>query len=90
MKTESSFHNCASCGSCALLTFACGKSKPKLNVQQIIKPRNNNLGNISFFSFYLNIYVPDSQESDGGALHRANNYPVLLLEIQSIVVRLKF
>ena len=31
-----------------------------------------------FFFFYLYIYPPDSQESDGGAIHRVSNYPDLL------------
>ena len=30
------------------------------------------------FYFYLYIYPPDSQESDGGAIHRVSNYPDLL------------
>ena len=28
-----------------------------------------------FFYFYLYIYPPDSQESDGGAIHRVSNLP---------------
>ena len=34
-----------------------------------------------FFFFYLYIYPPDSQESDGGAIHRISNYPDLLPEM---------
>ena len=34
-----------------------------------------------FIFFYLYIYPPDSQESDGGAIHRVSNYPGLLPEI---------
>ena len=34
-----------------------------------------------FFFFYLYIYPPDSQESDGGAIHRVSNYPDLLPEM---------
>ena len=34
-----------------------------------------------FISFYLYIYTPDSQESDGGAVHRASNYPDLFPEM---------
>ena len=34
-----------------------------------------------FFYFYLYIYPHDSQESDGGAIHRASNYPDLLPEM---------
>ena len=34
-----------------------------------------------FFYFYLYIYPPDSQESDGGAIHRVRNYPDPLPEI---------
>ena len=34
-----------------------------------------------FFLFYLYIYPPDSQESDGGAIHRVSNYPDLLPEM---------
>ena len=34
-----------------------------------------------FFFFYLYIYPPDSQESDGGAIHRVRNYPDLLPEM---------
>ena len=33
------------------------------------------------FFFYLYIYPPDSQESDGGAMHRVSNYPDLLPEM---------
>ena len=33
------------------------------------------------FYFYLYIYPPDSQESNGGAIHRTSNYPDLLLEM---------
>ena len=31
-----------------------------------------------FFYCYLYIFSPDSQESDGGAIHRVSNYPDLL------------
>ena len=34
-----------------------------------------------FFYFNLYIYPPDSQESDGGAIHRVGNYPDLLPEM---------
>ena len=34
-----------------------------------------------FFLFYLYIYSPDSQESDGGALYKVSNYPDLLLKM---------
>ena len=34
-----------------------------------------------FFFFNLYIYPPDSQESDGGAIHRVSNYPDLLPEM---------
>ena len=34
-----------------------------------------------FFCFYLYIYPPDSQESDGGAIHRVGNCPDQLPEI---------
>ena len=34
-----------------------------------------------FFFFYLYIYPPDSQESNGGAIHRVRNYPDLLPEM---------
>ena len=34
-----------------------------------------------FFYFYLYIYPPDSQESDGGAVHRVSNYSDLLPEM---------
>ena len=30
------------------------------------------------YLFYLEIYPPDSQESDGSAIHRVGNYPNLL------------
>ena len=33
---------------------------------------------ISFFSFYLYIFPPDSQNTDRGAMHRASNYPAQL------------
>ena len=36
-----------------------------------------------FFHFYLYIYPPDWQESDGGAIHRVSNYPDLLPEMPS-------
>ena len=38
----------------------------------------SNPGTVSFFFyfyFYLYIYPPDSQESDGGAIHRVSNLP---------------
>ena len=34
-----------------------------------------------YFFFYLYIYPPDSQESDGGAIHGVSNYPDLLPEM---------
>ena len=34
-----------------------------------------------FYIFYLYTYPPDSQESDKGAIHRANNYPDLFSEL---------
>ena len=34
-----------------------------------------------FIYFFLYIYPPDSQESDGGAIHRVSNYPDLLPEM---------
>ena len=33
------------------------------------------------YYFYLYLYPPDSQESDGGAIHRVSNYPDLLPEM---------
>ena len=36
---------------------------------------------IIFYLLYLIIYPPDSQESDGGAIHRESNYPDLLPEM---------
>ena len=38
---------------------------------------------IFFFYFYFSLYIypPDSQESDGGAIHRVSNYPDLLPEM---------
>ena len=36
---------------------------------------------ILFIYFNLYIYPPDSQESDGGAIHRVGNYPDLLPEM---------
>ena len=33
------------------------------------------------FYFYLYIYPPDSQESDGGAIHKVGKYPDLLQEM---------
>ena len=33
------------------------------------------------FYFYFYIYPPDSQESEGGAIHRVSNYPDLLPEM---------
>ena len=37
--------------------------------------------NLLLFFFYLYIYPPDSQESDGDAIHRVSNYPDLLPEM---------
>ena len=39
------------------------------------------------FYFYLYIYPPDSQESDGGAIYRVSKYSDLLPECQDIAVR---
>ena len=39
------------------------------------------------FYFYLYIYPPDSQESNGGAIHRVGNYPDLLPEMQRYCFR---
>ena len=36
---------------------------------------------VTLFFFYLYIYPPDSQESDGGAIHKISNYPDLLPEM---------
>ena len=62
----------------------------------VIKKSNPDLGNRSitfynlclskcftalYFYFDLFIYPPDSQESDGGTIHRASNYPDLLPEM---------
>ena len=43
--------------------------------------RNANRYFLFFFYFNLYIYPPDSQESDGGAIHRVGNYPDLLPEM---------
>ena len=42
-----------------------------------------NITIINFFIFYffLYIYPPDSEESDGGAIHRVSNYSDLLPEM---------
>ena len=37
--------------------------------------------NLLTYILYLYIYPPDSQESDGGAIHRVSNYPDLLSEM---------
>ena len=42
---------------------------------------NTNNNRHFLFLFYLYIYPPDSQKSDGGAIHRANNYLNLLSEM---------
>ena len=39
------------------------------------------------FYFYLYIYPPDSQESDGGAIHRVSNYSDLLPEMPRYAIR---
>ena len=36
---------------------------------------------VIYFYFYLYIYPPDSQKSNGGAVHRVSNYPDLLPEM---------
>ena len=43
-----------------------------------------------FIYILLYIYPPNSQESDGGAIHRVSNYPDLLPEMRDFAVRLKF
>ena len=40
--------------------------------------------------FHLYIYLSDSQESDGGVIHRASNYPDLLPEMPRLFSALKF
>ena len=53
-------------------------SYDKTNIKYIALKRDfRNL----FFLFYLYIYPPDSQESDGGAIHQVNKYPDLLPEM---------
>ena len=43
---------------------------------------SNNVKLIYFiYLFYLYIYPPDSQESDGGAIHSVGNHPDLLPKI---------
>ena len=44
---------------------------------------------IFFYYFYLYIYPPDSQESNGGAIHRASNYPHLHPEMPRYCCPLK-
>ena len=39
------------------------------------------------FFILLYIYPPDSQESDGGAIHRVSNYPDYFRRCQDIAVR---
>ena len=62
-----------------------GATLTRTNVQM---HTNNAITNIQWkindlhiFFFYLYIYPPDSQESDGGAIRRVSNYPDLLLEM---------
>ena len=45
-----------------------------------LRPAKAQENNFIIF-FYLYIYPPDSQESDGGAIHRVSNYPDLLPEM---------
>ena len=42
---------------------------------------DKNIYFIYFFYFYLYIYPPTTQESAGGAIHMASNYPDLLPEM---------
>ena len=59
--------------------------RPLLNSSQSRLPFSAVLATRCFyffiFYFYLHIYPPDSQESDGGAIHRVSNYPDLLPEM---------
>ena len=55
----------------------CANSERSESREQTIDVNNS----IYFFYFYLYIYPPDSQESDGGAIHRVSNYPDLLPEM---------
>ena len=45
---------------------------------------------IYLFYFYLYTYPPDSRESDGGAIHKASNYPDLFPEMPRYSFPLKF
>ena len=40
--------------------------------------RKDKFRNLFYLFIYFYIYPPDSQESDGGVIHRASNYPNLL------------
>ena len=59
---------------------------------------NQNWKKGKFFDLFIFIYPPDSQESVGGAIHRASNFPDLLPEIPMyccpleilIEIRMKF
>ena len=53
----------------------------------VARTKNINRFIFFYFYFYLYIYPSDSQESDGGAIHRVSNYPDLLPEMQNIAVR---
>ena len=48
--------------------------------KQIIIDMKNH-GKYFIYLLYLYIYPPDSQESDGGAIHRVSNCPDLLPEM---------
>ena len=69
--------------------FKCGPLRSWfycLNAQQLsgyVTISNSSIDDLFylFFYFYLYIYPPDSQESDGGAIHRVRNYPDLLPEM---------
>ena len=65
------------------------------NVCKVSKNRSNLKNNQNtflkvrfFFLFYLYIYPPDSQESDGALIHRVGNYPTCFQRCQDIAVRL--
>ena len=55
------------------------------DLQTIFETEEHNLlqNDLFFYFIYFNLYIypPDSQESDGGAIHRVGNYPDLLPEM---------
>ena len=61
----------------------CSKAHMNNCVSSQMFEKINILSAIFFFFLYIYIYPPDSQESDGCAIHRESNYPDLLPEMST-------